>query len=65
MSIAYQKQILKEKRLAKGLSKKSLGPRYAALEAGKYPFGRTQATTYYPIIQMLDLTMNDLKHIYE
>lgn len=64
MSIEMQKQILRQKRLEKGLLKKDLGPRYADLENGKIPIGRTRFQTSYPIIQALGLTMDDLEKIF-
>lgn len=65
MSIEFQKKILKEKREKIGLSKKDLGCQYPLLESGKLPFGKTKAKTYYPIIKKLNLTMDDLKKIFE
>ena len=64
MSIENQKEILRQKRLAKGLTRKELGSRYALLEDGKLPLGRTRVTTALPIIQALEITQEELELIY-
>lgn len=59
-----QQKILKSKRLEKNLSLSELGRQYSKYESGKLYFGNSRLEISYPIIKTLDLSMNDLKMIF-